>query len=245
MIGAGQSALETAALLHEAGADTSVIVRRSAISWPDPNPERISAIGHIRQPVTKLCEGWRCAFWVSPTAFRLLPQEMRVTKARTVLGPAGIWWLKNRVEGVLDVLTEHHLRGAEPNGSGVRLLLEGSKRSTIDVDHVIAGTGFRIDIARLPFLPVGLRAGITTLNGYPVLTRACQSTVPGLYFAGAPAAVSLGPSMRFIAGTHSTAHQIARSLARRSKPSGGRAMQPGASDQVHELSVSDALHETA
>ena len=67
---------------------------------------------------------------------------------------------------------------------------------------MIAGTGFRIDIARLAYLPEELRARIATLSGYPVLTRAGESTVPGLYFAGAPAAFSLGPSMRFIAGTH-------------------------------------------
>jgi hypothetical protein len=39
--------------------------------------------------------------------------------------------------------------------------------------------------------------------------------VPGLYFAGAPAAVSLGPSVRFIAGTHSSVRPLASSLDRR------------------------------
>ncbi len=241
VVGGGQSALETAALLHEAGADTQVVVRRPAVSWLDPNPERLSRLGHIRRPVNRLCEGWHCAFWNSPAAFRRLPQDMRITKARTVLGPAGAWWLKDRVDGVVDVLTEHHVRGAVPSGSGVRLLVEGPKRSAVDADHVIAGTGFRVDLARLPFLPEGLRAGIATLNRYPVVSRAGESSVPGLYFAGAPAAVSLGPSVRFIAGTHNSARQLAQSLARRSKVSRNQSASPDKS----ELSTGAAFQETA
>ena len=97
---------------------------------------------------------------------------------------------------------------AEPSGSGVRLLLDGPSRSSLDVDHVIAGTGFRIDLARLTYLPEDLRARIATHGGYPVLTRAGESTVPGLYFVGAPAAFGLGPSMRFIAGTHNVSAQL-------------------------------------
>jgi FAD-dependent urate hydroxylase len=217
VIGAGQSALETAALLHEAGAQVHLIARRPAISWPDPNPEHVTAFGHIRRPVTKLCEGWRCAFWATPSAFQLLPEDIRVSKARSVLGPAGIWWLKDRVEGVIDVMADHRVTRAEPSGRGVRLYLDGPKRTSIDVDHVVAGTGFRIGLDRLDFLADALSTKITTLSGYPVLSRACESSVAGLYFAGAPAAVSLGPSMRFIAGTHRTAPQIARAIAKRSR----------------------------
>ncbi len=85
---------------------------------------------------------------------------------------------------------------------------------------MIAGTGFRIDVANLGFLPAELRAKIETLNGFPVLSRACESTVPGLYFVGAPATVSLGPSQRFLAGTHNTVRQLTRSLARQQGSAG-------------------------
>jgi thioredoxin reductase len=223
VVGGGQSALETAALLHETGAEVQIIMRGPAVSWIPPNPERVSRLGHIKRPVNKLCEGWHCAFWYTPAAFRRLPRDMRITKARTVLGPAGAWWLKDRVDGVIELLTGHQLRGAEPSGSGVRLRLDGPGQATVEADHVMAGTGFRTDIARLPFLPDELRSRIDTLNGYPVLTRAGQSSVPGLYFAGAPAAVSLGPSVRFIAGTHTSVRQLARSLARGTGPAGAPA----------------------
>jgi lysine/ornithine N-monooxygenase len=222
VVGGGQSALETSALLHEAGAQVQVIARRPAINWLRPNPEHVGTLGHIRWPVNKLCEGWHCAFWNTPGAFRRLPQDMRVTKARTVLGPAGAWWLKDRVDGVIEVLPGHQLRGAEPSGSGVRLRLDGPQRQEVQADHVMAGTGFRVDISRLPFLPDELRNRIETLNRYPVLSRAGESSVPGLYFAGSPAAVSLGPSVRFIAGTHTSVRQLARSLAHRAKVAPGR-----------------------
>jgi thioredoxin reductase len=243
VIGAGQSALETAALLHEAGADVTIIARVPRIGWVDPNPASLSRLGHIKRPVTKLCEGWHCAFWNSPAAFRRLPEDMRVTKARTVLGPAGAAWLKDRVDGVIDTLTDHRVLEAVPQGTGVRLLLDGQKRSDLEVDHVIAGTGFRIDLARLAFLPTRLRNGITTMNGYPVLSRAGESTVPGLYFVGAPAAVSIGPSARFIAGTHNTAAKVARSVTRRQVSGGGDRKAAGMAP-ISQTSEDAAVQET-
>ena len=226
VVGAGQSALETAALLHKAGADVTIIARVPRIGWVDPNPASLSRLGHIKRPVTKLCEGWHCAFWNSPAAFRRLPEDMRITKARTVLGPAGAAWLKDRVEGVIETFTGHRILAALPQGTGVRLLLDGQKRRDLEVDHVIAGTGFRIDLARLAFLPPRLRKRIATMNGYPVVSRAGESTVPGLYFVGAPAAVSIGPSARFIAGTHNTAAGVARSVTRRPDSRSGARMAP-------------------
>ena len=232
VVGSGQSALETAALLHEAGSDVQLVVRCPDSPVWHPRPLPLTPTLRARLPITKLCEGWKCVLWNCPAAFRRLPQDVRLTKARTVLGPRGAWWLRDRVEGVIDVLSGHQVRGAEPHGSGVRLLLNGPAQSSIDVDHIIAGTGFRMDTARLTFLAEGLRTRIATLNGYPVLTRASESTVPGLYFTGALAAFGLGPSMRFIAGTHNAAEKLARSAARRSKINGGQSLASGASDQM-------------
>lgn len=243
VVGAGQSSLETAALLHEAGADTTVVARIPKIHFVDANPSHVSALGHIKRPVVKLCEGWHCAFWNSPMAFRRLPRDMRITKARTVLGPAGAAWLKDRVEGVVETLEGHRVRAAAAQGSGVRLFLDGPEQPFIDVDHVIAGTGFRVQLDRLPFLADGLRTRITTENGYPVLSRASESTVPGLYFVGAPAAVSNGPSARFIAGTHNTAAIVARSLAGRR--GSGRAIPAGGAGDVQQASKDAAFQQTA
>ena len=223
VVGAGSSALETAALLHEAGGEVRLVVRCPDSPIWGTRAVPLNAFTRLRD--NKLCEGWKCPLWNSPAAFRRLPPSVRVTKARTVLGPLGAWWLKERVEGVIDILRKTHVQAAEPSGSGVKLLLDGPILSSLEVDHVIAGTGFRIDIARLSYLPPELRARISTLSGYPVLNRAGESTVPGLYFAGAAAAFALGPSMRFIAGTHNISGHLTRSILRR----GGRRSLPGSS----------------
>lgn len=216
VVGAGQSALETAALLNECGADVQIIARTKALSWNAPNPDELGPLGRIKRPPTQLCEGWRCAFWNTPRAFRMLPENYRVSKAKTVLGPNGSWWLKDRVDGVIDVLTGHSVKEAVLNGEGVRLVLDGPRQS-VDADHVIAGTGFRVDITRLPFLSQELRSSINCLNGHPLVNRAGETSVPGLYFAGAPTVLTIGPSARFIAGTFTLAGPLTRSVARRAR----------------------------
>jgi thioredoxin reductase len=230
VVGSGQSALETAALLHEAGAETQLVVRSPDAPVWHPRPLPLTTLHQLRLPIVKLCEGWKCVLWSSPAAFRRMPENVRITKARTVLGPRGAWWLKDRVLGKVEVLNGHRVRGAEASGSGVRLLLDGPKQSSIDVDHVIAGTGFRIDTSKFDFLTAGVRDRITTLNNYPVLSRGGESSVPGLYFVGAPAAVSLGPSQRFIAGTHKATGHLARSVAQRAKAHPARSVPSGSSD---------------
>ena len=217
VVGAGQSALETAALLHESGVSVQVVARTPELSWPEPNPAHLSVLGHIKRPVTQLCEGWYCAFMYVPRAFGMLPERRRIFYAKNVLGPAGSWWLKDRVAGVIDVTTGRGIREAVPHGSGVRLVLDGPGESFIDADHVIAGTGFRVDLARLGFLPEHLRAVIKTVNGHPVVSRSGETSVPGLYFAGAPTVISIGPSARFIAGTHTLSALLAKSAARRAR----------------------------
>lgn len=215
VVGAGQSALETAALLHEAGVDVQVIARTSKLRWNRPNPAEVSTLGRIKRPVVQLCEGWHCAFWNTPRAFRALPESYRIEKARTVLGPSGAWWLKDRVDGVIDVLTGHGVKEAVAEGSGVRLILDGPGQSQVDADYVIAGTGFRVDLKRLPFLPEHLQSAIKSLNGHPLVSRSGETSVAGLYFAGAPTVISIGPSARFIAGTYTLSALLAKSAARR------------------------------
>jgi thioredoxin reductase len=235
VIGAGQSALETAALLHEAGADVTVIARTSQLSWPDEPRNRSTALHRLRNPMVPLCEGWGCVFWSTPVAWRRMPLQRRARKGWAALGPSGTRWLQPRVEGVLEVLLSHSIRSATPHGSGVHLELDGPKTSSIDVDYVVAGTGFAVDLARLSFLSAALQAGTKTHNKQPIVNRAGESSVPGLYFAGATTATSLGPSARFIAGTRDIAGHQARAVARRS---GRRA--PLADESAQELQPSTA-----
>ncbi len=216
VVGAGQSALETAALLHEQGAEVRIVAREPKIDW-HVRPKHVSRLGQIRKPRTNLCEGWACKFYATPAAFRLLSPEQRATKGPTAVGPSGSWWLRQRVDGVVETLTGHRVRKADSSGDGVRLFLDGPKETVLDADHVIAGTGFRLDIARLPFLPAGLQAEISTFRNYPVVSRIGESSVRNLYFAGAPTAVGIGPSVRFIGGTHNVSRLLAKELAGRAR----------------------------
>jgi lysine/ornithine N-monooxygenase len=127
---------------------------------------------------------------------------------------------------VLDITTGTPVLRAEPEGNGVRLHLGGAKPTTMDVDHVMAGTGFRIDVATLPFLAEEIKSSLVMRAGCPTVSRAGESSVDGLYFAGAHTMVSYGAGVRFISGTHHTAAQIARSVARRAR----REARPGEPD---------------
>lgn len=217
VVGAGQSALETAALLHEKGAEVQIVARVPQLFWNQPNPPYVSRLGQVKRPVNKLCEGWRCQFYFTPAAFRRLPAEVQATKGRTFLGASGAYWLKDRVDGVIDTLTGYHVKKADPAGDRIRLFLGGQKETVVEADHVVAGTGFRVNLARLEFLDPGLRARVDTFKNYPVVSRVGESSVPGLYFAGAHTAASLGPSVRFIAGTHKISRPLASRLQRRAR----------------------------
>jgi FAD-dependent urate hydroxylase len=215
ILGGGQSALQTAALLHELGTDVRVIVRKQEVRWERPIKPEIGLLGRIMRPPVYLCEGWACVFYDTPELFRMVPQSVRARRVLNSFGPSGAWWLRDRVEGVFEVLTGHSLRRAEPHGSGVRLHLDGPGQSTIDVDHVMAGTGFRINLSRLSFLSEEIKSGLRTYSNLPLVNRAGESSVRGLYFAGAHTMASLGAGVRFISGTHHTSAQIARSVERR------------------------------
>jgi len=116
------------------------------------------------------------------------------------------------------MLLGHRVVGAKKVGDRVLLDLRTSQGMvTESADHVIAGTGFRFDLTRLDYLTPSLRADLNVVAGAPVLDHHLESNVPGLFFTGALAAPSLGPLMRFVAGTHFTGPRLVHRLgARRS-----------------------------
>jgi hypothetical protein len=236
VLGAGQSALETAALLHEHGARVKLVIRQGwGIFWLDANPMSPTRLERLRRPIVRLCEGWFCwRYDRLADLYRFLPADSRVNRAFNTLGPAGAWWLRERVEGRVPVLLGHSLIGAEASGDRVRLHLMGPDGPvTEEADHVIAGTGYRLNIDRLSFLEPALRGRLRLAGGAPVLDHGFESSVPGLFFTGVLAAPSFGPAMRFVSGTHFSAPRIARrlrTLSRRSpvtisRPSGDRVRQ--------------------
>ncbi|NMO92387.1 lysine N(6)-hydroxylase/L-ornithine N(5)-oxygenase family protein [Actinomycetospora sp. TBRC 11914] len=216
VLGAGQAALESAALLHEAGADTRLVARAEQIAWNgEPLAAQRSLWRRLREPEAPLGSGWGTWFYSNrPDLYHRLPDNVRLSRARSALGPAGAYWLRPRVEGVVPILTGHRLTGAEVDGDEVRLDLRDAsgRQRVLHAEHVLAGTGYRIDLSRMGFLEPGLRSRITMLGSTPSVTADYRSSVPGLYFCGPAVTPSLGPVMRFAYGSAHAAKAAARSI---------------------------------
>jgi hypothetical protein len=111
---------------------------------------------------------------------------------------------------------ETSIAAASEQGGRVALKLNDAGAGItrkLDVDHVIAGSGFIIDVDRMHFLDPKLRAAVTRLERSPDLDANFQSSVPGLYFIGPTSAMSFGPLFRFVAGAEYTSRIVAASLA--------------------------------
>ena len=217
ILGAGQSALETAALLHESGARPELIVRAAGLGWnPDPDEGGYGATRRWHPRPTPLGGGWRLwMYWNAMPGYPLLPDRFRRRHVQRTLGPAGAWWLRGRVEGVIPVALDERLVHAVPDDDGgvvLRLAGAGDTRD-LRVDHVIAGTGYRVDVQRLDFLTPRLRAAVRSVAGSPALSGRFESSVPGLYFVGLAAARTFGPAMRFVSGTQFAGPRLAGHLA--------------------------------
>lgn len=221
VIGGGQSALETAALLRENGALVRVVVRKPDVRFHrPPDGRRRSLAARLRAPTAGLGSGWVC--WTlehGPAGIHFLPAATRVRLVRQILGPCGAWWLKERVVGRFEMMTSCTMLSAIDDGDRVRLALrqEGHGEREVRTNHIVAGTGYHVDLRRLRFLSPELLTQIRELDGSPVLSRHFESSVPGLYFGGLAAAYSFGPLLRFVLGVHFAAPTIAEGVAKRLK----------------------------
>jgi hypothetical protein len=215
VIGAGQSALEAAALLHEGGARVRIVARRN-VWWHDRMGKR-SLGERLLNPNTVIGPGRKN--WVLqhvPMLPHYYSTERRVRLTRTYLGPAGAWWLRDRVEGKFPILQQTSILSASRKNGGVCLRVRQASEGERDIetDHVIAGTGYEPDVDRLPFFTRALAAEIRRVERAPALSRHFESSVPGLYFVGLASAFSFGPLFRFVAGAYYATPTLARRLAR-------------------------------
>jgi cation diffusion facilitator CzcD-associated flavoprotein CzcO len=216
VVGGGASALETATLVLEAGGRPVLLARdREIVFHTKFNPRR-SLRERFRSPSSALGPGRKS--WVLenvPLLIHHVPVKQRVRFTRNYLGPSGPWWLFDRFEGKVPVRLRTRLTGAEAHGGRLRLEVdaEGSGRETLIVDHAIAGTGFVVDVDRIPFLDAALRDRIRRVETSPDLSSYFETSVAGLFFVGATAAYSFGPLLRFVAGARVAAPRVARRIA--------------------------------
>lgn len=218
VIGGGASALDLAGLLREAGADVQLVTRRSELKFhSQPTGKPRSWWQQIRHPQSGLGPGMRSRFFAdAPGVFFYLPEKLRLEIVRKTLGPSGGWFIRDKVIGKLPVHLGCTLQGAEVRNGRVHFTVQGADGSKQEfvTEHVIAATGYRVDLERLMFLNPEIRSQVKTVNGSPVLKSSFESSVPGLYFAGVAAANSFGPVMRFAFGAGFAARTVAAALAK-------------------------------
>jgi thioredoxin reductase len=216
VIGGGASAIDLAALLFESGARVRLVARRATLDihpklpWPRPLWRR------VRCPMSGIGPSWRSLFLTdAPLLVHQFPEARRLRIVRDYLGPAGGWFMRDRLIGRVPLLLGYQLRGAGVSNDRVHLKFAAADGSINEVitDHVIAATGYRVDLTKLEFLSGEIRNLVKTVERTPVLSSYFESSLPGLYFGGAVTANSFGPVMRFAVGAKFTARRIAKHLA--------------------------------
>ena len=213
VIGRGQGALESAALLNENGADVQIITRSSLRWLRVSNPNVPAWIREIRAPQAGMGNGWSNFLQEKfPYALHSMSRARRDVIFDTTHGPAGAQWLKPRILGQVTVKEQVQVEKIEAVNNKARLTL--SNGEILDYNHVILGTGYRTDVKGLPMLDQDLKDSLQSHRGSPVLNSWFESNVPGLYFAGYTAGRSLGPFYRFVVGTDAAARRIASALAK-------------------------------
>jgi cation diffusion facilitator CzcD-associated flavoprotein CzcO len=222
VIGRGQSACESAVLLHEAGTDVELICRgdvhwlggsarpgRAAVDWLRKRLASPSGVGPF--PLNWLAE--------RPDIAHAMPNEVRTRFNVRCLRPGAAAWLRPRFDGVR-VFVGERVHRAVVAGERIALMLD---RGTAVFDHVVLGTGYKVDVAKLGIFHPDLLSALACRSGAPILTAGFESSVPGLHFLGASAVESYGPLMRFIAGAGFAARELTkRVLAARSHASAVR-----------------------
>jgi hypothetical protein len=220
VLGGGASAIDLAGLLHERGCEVQLVCRRESLRFATPPEKRERTLWeNLRTPRSGIGPGWRSRLCTdAPLLFHAMPEGFRLRVVQRHLGPGGGWRMKDRIIGHVPVLSGHDLIGAVAKDDHVELSLQtpDHRRTVVSADHVIAATGYRVDIRRLEFLDPALVSRIAHVNESPVLSTRFESSVKGLFFTGPAAANSFGPLMRFAYGAGFASRRVAGALGGRS-----------------------------
>lgn len=216
ILGGGASAVEAGALVHEAGGRPQIFVREELVHFGTRLPAERSLYRRFRAPISVLGPSMKSRFLQAlPMSVRFLPEQMRLNFVKHSYGPSSPWWIAPRVWGRVPIFVQSTVQTAEVRGSRIRLKIHESAHGerTIEVDHVLAGTGYVSDVDRLEYLGDDLKRLLRRVERAPWLSMNFESSVPGAYFVGPIAAFSFGPLYRFVAGAEYAAPAVARGLA--------------------------------
>jgi FAD-dependent urate hydroxylase len=200
VVGAGQSALEAAAFLHEAGANVQMLIRKGITQWRKPRFKWLGKGEWMRIFYGRGDVGPAGASLIIqyPHLFRQFPRKYQLEWDRRAIQPAFSYRHVPPMNGT-QIHTSRFAVEAREERERVRLRLNDG--SDCLVDHVVIATGYQVDVRRYPFLSPKLLQHLDVVDGFPRVDHGFESSVPGLHFAGATAARSFGPLVRFVAGT--------------------------------------------
>jgi cation diffusion facilitator CzcD-associated flavoprotein CzcO len=203
ILGGRQSAFEWTALIHEAGAAAVHVCHRHASpafraadwSWVTPLVDLIA-----KDP------GW---FRKLSTAEREEVNYRLWAEGRLKVEP----WLESRV--LQDTITlwpgSQIVACAKEPGGDLAVRLDNG--GALVVDHVIAATGYKVDIPRVPFLAAGnVLERLEIRGGFPMLDEHFQTNIPGLFITGMAAVQDFGPFWAFTIAARASAQIIGRAL---------------------------------
>lgn len=211
VVGGGASAIDLVAALSDAGANARLVARRASLRWNTPAHRPTWKRWY---PMSGLGGGWPNRFYENaPMLFRHLPEQTRTRIVRSWLGPAGAWPVRERVERAPLHLGQT-LRSARLDGGKVHLRVAGPDgiEQELSADHVIAATGYRVDLGALGFL-AALRPQLRTVDDAPALSPDFESSIPHLHFVGVASANTFGPVMRFLLGARYASRRLTRRFA--------------------------------
>jgi FAD-dependent urate hydroxylase len=221
VIGAGQSALECAALLHESGAKVEIIARQPMLKWIGQHKwlhqmGPLTSMLYAKHDVGPVGISRLVAY---PRLCSHLPLSLRDKIRKRAVRPAGSRWLPDRLKDVKTSSGRYVKESALVQGEVALKLDDGSTRV---VDHVLCGTGYSVEVSKYKFLSEDILADIDQFDGYPKLGRGFATSVPGLHIIGAPAARTFGPLLYFVAGTEFASNELTPQLKKKGVLSASR-----------------------
>ncbi len=152
VLGSGASALDIAALLHEAGAQVELVARASRIAFHSFVQEPRPLWQKLRNPRSGLGLGWRSRLATdAPQLFHRMPMDFRLRVVRTHLGPAPGWFIRERTVGKFPMRLGVEVAAAAERDGTLHLDLAhaNGSHSELVADHMIAATGFAVSVSRL------------------------------------------------------------------------------------------------
>jgi cation diffusion facilitator CzcD-associated flavoprotein CzcO len=219
VLGGGSSAVDLAYLLHREGAQVRIVARAPRIEYnkvPDAADETL--IGRTLRPASGIGRGWRSLFCAeAPLLFYRLPQSIKRRAIESHMHPAAGWFMREKVEAQIPMSLGRSIEKAWDHQGRVHLTLanRNGENEPLVADHLIAATGYRTDMRKVPFLSPELCDRIAPQGPYPILTDTFETPVPGLFAVGTAAMDSFGPLMRFMVGAEFAAPRVASRLARK------------------------------